>query len=88
MKRDELFIKEQILSKLFSFQTTVYEYEIWQYYVYCCLLSCVRLFVIPWTVACQAPLSMGFPSQVGCHFFRQGFIYLAALGLSCGTWEL
>ena len=27
----------------------------------CCaeLLSCVRLFVIPWTVALQAPLSMG-----------------------------
>ena len=23
------------------------------------LLSCVRLFVTPWTVACQAPLSMG-----------------------------
>ena len=27
----------------------------------CCaeLLSCVRLFVIPWTVALQAPLAMG-----------------------------
>ena len=24
------------------------------------LLSCVRFFVIPWTVACPAPLSMGF----------------------------
>ena len=27
------------------------------------LLSCVRLFATPWTVACQAPLSMGFPRQ-------------------------
>ena len=30
------------------------------------LLSCfsrVRLFVTPWTVACQAPLSMGFSRQ-------------------------
>ena len=27
------------------------------------LLSCVQLFVIPWTVACQAPLSMGFSRQ-------------------------
>ena len=27
------------------------------------LLSHVRLFVIPWTVAPQAPLSMGFPRQ-------------------------
>ena len=26
-------------------------------------LSRVRLFVTPWTVACQAPLSMGFPRQ-------------------------
>ena len=31
-----------------------------------CLLihfSCVRLFVTPWTVSCQAPLSMGFSRQ-------------------------
>ena len=27
------------------------------------LLSRVRLFVTPWTVACQAPLSMGFSKQ-------------------------
>ena len=27
------------------------------------LLSLVRLFVNPWTVAHQAPLSMGFPRQ-------------------------
>ena len=26
-------------------------------------LSCVQLFVIPWTVAYQAPLSMGFSRQ-------------------------
>ena len=25
--------------------------------------SCVRLFATPWTVACQAPLSMGFPRR-------------------------
>ena len=25
--------------------------------------SCVQLFVSPWTVACQAPLSMGFSKQ-------------------------
>ena len=27
------------------------------------LLSCVLLFAIPWTVACQAPLSMEFSGQ-------------------------
>ena len=26
-------------------------------------LSCVRLFVTPWTVVCQLPLSMGFCRQ-------------------------
>ena len=28
-----------------------------------CVLSGVRLFATPWTVVCQAPLSMGFPRQ-------------------------
>ena len=32
---------------------------------YCCLVakSCPTLFATPWTVAHQAPLSMGFPRQ-------------------------
>ena len=37
-----------------------------------CVLSRVQLFVTPWTVARQAPLSWDFPSKntgVGCHFF-------------------
>ena len=29
----------------------------------CCMLSHVQLFVTPWTVAHQAPLSMGFSRQ-------------------------
>ena len=32
-------------------------------------------FKTPWTVACQAPLFMGFPSKntgLGCHFLLQG----------------
>ena len=36
--------------------------------------SCLT-FATPWTVACQAPLSMGFSRQeygVGCHFLLQG----------------
>ena len=33
----------------------------------CCVLSCsVQLFVTPWTVTHQAPLSMGFPRQEYC----------------------
>ena len=27
------------------------------------VLSCIQLFAAPWTVACQAPLFMGFPRQ-------------------------
>ena len=41
------------------------------------LLSHVQLFATPWTVAHQAPLSMGLPSKntgVGCHFLLQGII--------------
>ena len=33
------------------------------YSVHKCVLSCVQLFAAPWTVAHQAPLSMGFPRQ-------------------------
>ena len=47
--------------------------------VLCCtvLLSCVWLFVTPWTVTCQAPLSMGILQArilewVACHFLLQG----------------
>ena len=31
--------------------------------IYVCVLSCVWCFVTPWTVACQAPLSMEFSRQ-------------------------
>ena len=37
--------------------------------------SCARLFLTLWTVACQAPLSLGCSSKntgVGCHFLLQG----------------
>ena len=38
------------------------------YFVVCslCVLSCVQLSVNSWTVACQAPLSMGFSRQEYC----------------------
>ena len=36
----------------------------WKWKVKLKLLSCVRLFVTPWTAAYQAPLSMGFSRQV------------------------
>ena len=34
-------------------------------------LSHVPLFATSWTVDCQAPLFMGFSSQVDCHFLLQ-----------------
>ena len=56
--------------------------------------SCVQLFVTPWTLACQAPLSMGFFRQEywnGLHFLlqeifpTQRYIYY----ISCvGRWFL
>ena len=41
----------------------------------CCVLSCVRVFAAPWTIARQPPLSMTFSRQEywsGCHFLLQG----------------
>ena len=41
----------------------------------CCMLSCVWLFATPWTVACQAFLSMDYARQntgLGCHSLLQG----------------
>ena len=32
-------------------------------HIHMCVLSYVQLFATPWTVACQAPLSLGFSRQ-------------------------
>ena len=49
--------------------------SLWQEHV--CMLSCFsRVLVTPWTIARQAPLSMGFSRQEywsGFHFLLQGF---------------
>ena len=47
-------------------------------------LSCVQLFVTPWTVAHQTPLSMGFPRQEYCsccRFLLQGIFLTQGLNL-------
>ena len=39
------------------------------------MLSYIQLFATPWTIAHQAPLSMGFPGKntgMGCHLLLQG----------------
>ena len=49
------------------------------------MLSCVQLCETLWTVAHQAPLSMGFPRQdywEGCHFLLQG-IFLTQVSNPC-----
>ena len=51
-------------------------------------LSRVQLFVTPWTIAHQAPLSIGFPGNstgVDCHFLLQGIFPTQGLnpGLPC-----
>ena len=48
-------------------------------------MSHVQLFVTPWTMACLASLSMGFPRQEywsGCHFLLQGSFLIQGLNLS------
>ena len=62
-----------------------------------CVCVCVQLlshvFATPWTVAFQAPLSMGFSRQeycVGCHFLLQGIFPTqeSSLHLLLGRWIL
>ena len=51
-------------------------------HLHACKLSCVQLFVTLWTVACQAPLSMGFSNTaVGCRFLLQGIFPTQGLNL-------
>ena len=51
----------------------------------CCLVtSHVWLFATPWTLAHQAPRSMGFSRReygVGCHFLLQGFFLIQGWNL-------
>ena len=59
----------------------------------CCLVeaeSCLTLFVTLWTVACQALLSVGFPSKctgVGCHFLLQGIFPTQGSNLNLLHWQ-
>ena len=61
------------------------------------MLNHVQLFVTPWTVGCQVPLSMDSPGKnagVGCHAFLQRTFLTQGLNLCllqilyhCTTWE-
>ena len=52
----DYFPKPQCKGQIFSFVCVCV-------CVYVCMLSCVQLFATPWTIACQAPLSMGYSRQ-------------------------
>ena len=56
-----------------------------------CVLSCVQLFVTTWTVALQAPLSMGFPRwkywKVGHHFLLQEIFLTQGSNLHLLLWQ-
>ena len=53
-------------------------------------LSCVQLFVTPWTTAYKAPLSMEFSRKgtgVGCHFLLQGIFPTQGSNPSLPHWR-
>ena len=55
-----------------------------------CVLSHVQFSVTPWIVACQAPLSLGFPRQEywsGLHFLLQGIFPTQGLDLYLLHWQ-
>ena len=47
-------------------RTQLSNFTLWFKCASACLFSHVQLCVIPWTVACQAPLSVGFSRQKHC----------------------
>ena len=52
--------------------------------------SRVRLFVTPWTVACQAPCPWDFQgkyTRVGCHFLLQGMFPTQGSNLHLLHWQ-
>ena len=56
---------------------TNYNFNEYNINVYACMLSRVQLLATPWTVACQAPLSMEFSRQEyrsGLPFCSQGYL--------------
>ena len=56
--------------------------------VHTCVLSPVRLFATPWTVACQTSLSMDFSRQGGgCHFLLQGIFLMQGSNLHLLHWQ-
>ena len=55
-----------------------------------CPVAQSYLFVTPWTVALQAPLSVGFPSKnpgVSCHFLLRGFYQTQGSNLCLLPWQ-
>ena len=70
----EVQIKTTMRYRLTSVKTAIIQARMWikgnppHTHTHCCIhaqpLSHVKLFATPWTVAHQAPLSMGFPRQV------------------------
>ena len=54
--QDELFGRDCVYRDLYCFIPVILSVKVKS-------LSCVRLFATPWTVAYQAPLSMGFSRQ-------------------------
>ena len=72
---------------IFNFDKSCQIVHCKRHYVPACMLShfsCVLLFATLWTVARQAPLSMGFSSKnagVGCHALLQGIFLTQGLNL-------
>ena len=64
-----------MISQHFSFLICKMKLNLMKMCLHAQSLSHVQLFVTPWTTACPASLSMGFPRQEywsGCHFLLPG----------------
>ena len=83
---------------MFNFRACIYRYpygarlDCVARLLYCCLvISHIQLSPTPWTVAYQAPLSMGFPRQeywMGCHSLLQGICPTQESNLRLLNWQI
>ena len=72
-----LFVLYQADNVNFRLKNCVLLFALYYFIVVVYSLSRVQLFVTPWTVIHQAPMSMGFPGKhtgVGCHFLLHYYL--------------
>ena len=94
LENEVLIIKNSVVAQYWanSMHFKVSHVDKFYHWVIVMLFSCLTVSdsQTPWTVVCQAPLSLGFPSKNtggGCHFLLQGIFPIQGLNWSILHWQ-